>query len=320
MREKILHFLKKTEGYISGEEISEHLKISRAAIWKYMQELRHLGYDIVAVPHLGYQLVSSPDQPFTSEIQFGLKTKLIGKRIDYYEKVISTMDMAFQAGLEGAEEGTVVVAETQTKGRGRLGRIWVSPEGKGIYLSILLRPQFSPNDVAKLTLLSGVAVCEAIRIHCGITPDIKWPNDLQLHGKKVAGILTELNAETDRVKFVVIGLGLNVNTPMSLLPQEATSLKHEAERQISRVELTKEILRQMEHWYLLFLDEGFLPVAQKWRELSVTLGRRIRIQEPQGILEGEAINIDSDGGLLIRKDSGVIIKKMTADILQVLKR
>jgi BirA family biotin operon repressor/biotin-[acetyl-CoA-carboxylase] ligase len=315
MQNKILHLLKKNDGYISGEELSHALKISRAGIWKYMQELREHGYEIVAVPHLGYKLLSSPDKLFPEEIQFDLKTKILGKRISYHETVPSTMDVAFQWGMDGTPEGTLVIAESQTKGRGRMGRGWSSPKGKGVYLSIILRPPLPPTQVAQLTLLSAVAVAEAIEDKTGMLPQIKWPNDLLLHHKKVAGILTELSAETDRVRFVVIGIGINVNTPLNSLPPHATSLKQEAKRHFSRVALTQDVLRKMEFWYGRLLGEGFSSILQRWKELSLTLRRPIRISDASGHLEGEAIDIDTDGGLLIRCDTGVIVKRMAGDVV-----
>lgn len=317
IQEKIVEFLKKADGYLSGEEISESLKISRSAIWKYIQELRENGYEIVAVPHLGYRLDSLPDKLFPSEIQFNLHTKVLGKKIVHYDTVSSTMDTAFALAAQGAPEGTVVCAEGQSKGRGRLGRSWASPKGKGVYMSVILRPSFLPSDVAKLTLLSGVALCEAIKNLTGLQTSIKWPNDILIHGKKIAGILTELDAEMERVKFVVIGIGLNVNAKSDSLPEHAASLRSELKKSVSRVDMAREILREMEKWYVLLQNKGFSPVAKRWKELSVTLNKRVKISDPAGMLEGDAVDIDQDGGLLIRKDSGVLVKRMAGDITQV---
>ena len=315
MQDQIIHFLKNAENYLSGEEISRHFKISRAAIWKSIQDLRSQGYDIVAVPHLGYKLVSCPDQLIPREIQFGLNTKVFGKNIVSYDSVSSTMDLAFRLGLDGAAEGTVVCAETQTKGRGRLGRVWNSPKGKGIYLSIILRPSLPPTDVARLTLLGAVAVAEAIQKVSGILPKIKWPNDLLINNKKVAGILTEMSAEMDRVRFVVLGLGINVNTPANLLPDHATSLKVETQKTISRVELIQNILVSLEFWYDNLKKNGFEPVIERWKNLSLTLGQRIRIVDPSGTVEGEAIDLDSHGGLVIRNNFGICVQRMSGDVI-----
>jgi len=317
MQNKIICFLKEAEGYLSGEEISRHLKISRAGIWKYIQELRKEGYDIVAVPHLGYRLISCPDKLLPAEIQSGLGTQILGKDIRYFDSVTSTMDVAFQLGFEGADEGTVVCAESQTKGKGRLGRHWTSPKGKGIYMSVILRPSLAPADVAQLTLLSAVAVCEAVGKFCGIPAKIKWPNDILVNNKKLAGILTELSAETDRVRFVAIGLGINVNTPLSQLPANATSIKDETGRKIFRVPLVQEILRSLEKWYGNLNTKGFISVVDRWKEMSATLGKKIRLVDSNGDIEGEAVDLDEYGGLVIRNDTGLTVRRMSGDVVQV---
>jgi BirA family biotin operon repressor/biotin-[acetyl-CoA-carboxylase] ligase len=317
MQTEIITLLKKANGYLSGEEISRQFQLSRAAIWKNIQELRRQGYDIVAVPHRGYELVSCPDRLFPHEIQFGLKTKIFGKEIVAYESIGSTMDEAFRLGFEGAAEGTVVCAETQTKGRGRLGRNWTSPKGKGLYFSLILRPSLPPTDVARVTLLAAVAVSEAIQRIGGANPQIKWPNDLLIDGKKVAGILTEMSAEMDRVRFVVLGVGINVNTPLSLLPGHSTSLRAEMKKTISRIQLFQEVLGAMERWYTQLQKEGFDPVIKKWKKLSATLGRRVQIKDPNGTVEGEAIDLDEHGGLIIRNDLGMRVQRMTGDVYQL---
>lgn len=317
MQKEVLNFLKSTDGYISGEEISRHLNISRAGIWKNIQELRKDGYDIVAVPHLGYHLASAPDKLFESEIKFNLGTKIFGQRIEYFDTVHSTMDEAFRLGVAGAPEGTVVCAEGQTKGRGRLGRSWSSPKGKGVYLSVIMRPALSPSEVAKLTLLAAVVTAEAVKKVSGVDCAIKWPNDILVDKMKLAGILTELSAEVDRVKFVTVGIGLNVNALAQNLPPGATSLKMLTQKSFSRVEVVQEILRSFELWYQVLKKEGFPPILSRWKELSLTLGTRIRVTDPSGSLEGEAYDIDTDGGLLIRNDAGTIVKRITGDVAVV---
>ena len=317
IQNQIVHFLKKAEGYISGEEISRQLKLSRAAIWKNIEELRGDGYEIEAVPHRGYRLVACADKLFPHEIQFNLGTKVLGKQVIHHDSISSTMDEAFELGVKGAAEGTVVCAENQTKGRGRLGRNWVSPKGKGIYLSLILRPLLTPTEVAQLTLLSAVAVSEAVKKICGVTTSIKWPNDLLINNKKVAGILMESSSQMDNVRFVVLGIGLNVNTTLSHLPPHSTSLKQETGKQISRVVLIQEILRHLEKWYDILKIKGFAPVLTKWKELSSTLGRRVRIVDSSGELEGEAIGLDAQGGLMIRSESGIAVKRMTGDVILI---
>jgi BirA family biotin operon repressor/biotin-[acetyl-CoA-carboxylase] ligase len=317
VRDQILQYLKKAEGYLSGEEISRHVNMSRAGIWKYIQELREEGYDIVAVPHLGYRLLSRPDKLFPSEIQSELKTKILGKDIKYFDSVTSTMDIAFQLGVEEAPEGTVVCAENQTKGKGRLGRSWVSPKGKGVYMSVILRPKLVPADLTQLTLLSAVAVCEAVGKFCPVPVKIKWPNDILVNNKKLAGILTELSAEMDRVRFVVIGIGINVNTPLSQLPPQSASIKSETGRKACRIDLVQEILRSLEKWYMCLQAQGFSPVITRWKELSSTLGRYVHLVDQSGDTEGTAVDLDEYGGLVIRSDTGLTVKRMSGDIVQV---
>jgi len=315
MQERIIQFLKESDGYISGEEISQRLKMSRAAIWKHMQELRSQGYEIAAVPHLGYQLVTCPDKLLAFEIQAGLDTKVIGKKVIVMDTVTSTMDEAFRLGMENCPEGTVVCAEAQSKGRGRLGRAWISPKGKGLYFSFVLRPHLPLNQLAQLTLMSAVALCEAIEGSSELKPLIKWPNDILLEGRKLAGILTELRAESDQVNFVVVGIGLNINTSVHQLVTGAGSLKIAAGHSFNRALVFQAILRSLEKWYLKLLHHEFAQVMEEWKKRECTLNKRLKITAPNGTIEGEAIDLDEDGALLIRKDNGLVIKKSAGDVI-----
>ena len=314
MQERIIQFLKESDGYISGEEISQRLKMSRAAIWKYMQELRAQGYEIAAVPHLGYQLVTCPDKFLSYEIQFGLNTKIMGKKVIVMDTVSSTMDEAFRLGNENCDEGTVVCAEAQSKGRGRLGRIWTSPKGKGLYFSLVLRPSLPLNLLAQLTLMSAVALAEAIESVSALKPLIKWPNDILLENEKLAGILTELRAESDQVQFVIVGIGLNINTSAQHLPLGASSLKVAAGHSFDRTEVFQAVLRSLEKGYLKLLNRGFSQIMEDWKKRSATLNKRVRITDSSGIIEGQAIDLDEDGALLIRKDNGLVVKKSAGDV------
>jgi BirA family biotin operon repressor/biotin-[acetyl-CoA-carboxylase] ligase len=315
MQEKILDFLKLKQGYASGEEISHRLGISRQALWKHIQELKLAGYDIVAVPHLGYQLISAPDRLFPLEIARGLNTKFIGRKIHYFETVSSTMDVAMQLGMQGSCEGTIVLAEAQRKGKGRLGREWFSPKYRGIYLSLVLKPRILPNQVSVLTLLAAVSICEAIKEVTGLNAQIKWPNDILIHNKKLGGILTEINAEMDEIHSVVIGIGINVNNDKKTLVCGATSLKEQRKESTNRIELLQEILRRIEKNYLTFQEKASQPIIEKWREYNITLGKRVRIFYHREHIEGEAIDIDTDGGLLLRKDSGLTQKVTSGDVV-----
>lgn len=315
MQEKILDFLKKKPDYLSGDQISHRLGITRQALWKHIQLLKDDGYDIVAVPHLGYKLISSPDRLFVSEVSRQLNTKFIGKKIYYFDTASSTMDIALELGMKGAQEGTIVLSEAQAKGRGRLGRNWFSPRYKGIYLSLILRPEILPNQAPLLTLISAVSICEAIKEKTGLAAQIKWPNDILIHHKKAGGILTELNAEMDLSRFIVVGIGLNVNNDKKTLPQGATSLKEQKKENIDRPELLQEILRKIEANYLVFQGKGGYPIISKWREYGITLGRRVKVVSQKNQIEGQALDIDIDGGLLIRDDAGLIRKVMSGDVV-----
>jgi BirA family biotin operon repressor/biotin-[acetyl-CoA-carboxylase] ligase len=315
MQEKILDYLKRKQDYISGDQISSRLGITRQALWKHIQELKEIGYEIVAVPHLGYKLTSIPDRLFDFEVAYNLNTKFIGKKIYYFESVASTMNVAMNLGLEGAPEGALVLAESQTKGKGRLGRSWLSPKHKGIYLSLILRPKISPEQASILTLLAAVSICEAIKKITGIDTYIKWPNDILIGNKKLGGILTELSAEMDEISFVVIGIGLNVNNDKKSMISTATSLREQRKENTSRVALLQEILRQIEEKYLLFQKKGAHPIIEKWREHNVTLGKMIKVYCHKEHITGQAIDIDIDGGLLVRKDSGFTEKVLSGDVV-----
>lgn len=317
MQDQLIELLKSNKKHLSGQEISRQFKISRAGIWKNIEELRKHGYAIEAVPNLGYSLKSVPDKLFPREIQSGLKTKIFGRKIMHYETTETTMRPAFECGLKDEDEGVLIVSETQTKGKGRMGRSWVSPKSKGIYASLLLRPQFHPTDVAKLTLMSAVAIVEAVQKVAGVSAQIKWPNDVLVEGKKLAGILTEMDAEMERVKFVVVGFGINVNTQESVLPEGSVSLKQLTGQNVSRVQLLQEILWSLEIWYLSIKKNGFNSVLKRWKELTSTLGSKVKVVESGQSIVGTAEDIDDYGGLLIRLNSGKLIRRMSGDVVEM---
>jgi BirA family biotin operon repressor/biotin-[acetyl-CoA-carboxylase] ligase len=314
MKEKILDYLNKKHDYLSGDQISKYLGISRQGLWKHIQELKDSGYEIVAVPHLGYRLESCPDRLFVLEVARNLNTKFIGKKIHYFNELASTMDMSMQLGIDGAASGSIVLAESQISGRGRLGRGWNSPKYRGIYLSLILRPKILPAACPILTLMSAVSICEAVKEVIDLDVQIKWPNDIFIHNKKLAGILTEMNAEVDKVNFVVIGIGLNVNNDKKSLIAQATSLKEEQGLEVNRVVLLQELLRRIESNYFLLEDRGSSEIINKWRNFALTLGTRVKVDYQDKHIEGCAVDIDQDGSLLIRKDSGVIQKISSGDV------
>ncbi|MFH1779151.1 MAG: biotin--[acetyl-CoA-carboxylase] ligase [Candidatus Omnitrophota bacterium] len=318
MDDKILHIFRTSKGeFISGEELSDVLKISRSAIWKHIEQLRAEGYNIIAQPHLGYKLISAPDKLIAEELSYELGTKSIGKKIYSYETTDSTMDIAHRLAQTGSPEGTAVFSEGQSKGRGRLGREWLSPKGKGIYLSLILRPKILPTEAPKVTLMSAVAVAKAIRKVTGLPALIRWPNDILIEGRKVCGILTEMSAEVNTIKYLILGIGINVNTSKEALPKGAASLKCELGDAVSRVELAKELLRQIEEQYFLLREEGFGEIVSEWRNLSSMLGNRVRIVCQDKRLEGYAVDLDLSGALVIRHDSGFTEKVFAGDVILV---
>lgn len=337
---KLLSLLKERWGvFVSGEELSELLSISRTAVWKHIHHLKELGYEIVAQPHLGYRLIATPDLLIATELHYNLGTEIIGSRIHSLEITDSTQFVAHRLAREGAPEGTVILAEEQQRGRGRMGRNWYSPRGSGIWASIILRPRMSPVKAIGITLLSAVAIVKSIREITGLSAVIKWPNDILIQKKrrpldrttgrrklaasipslrKVGGILTELSAELDIVRYVIVGIGINVNTPMERFPDRlkdsAGCLSDEVGEKISRVRLTQEIFRQLERYYLSFQGGSLVSIINEWRIHSTTLGKQVRVNLQDRILEGQAVDLDNDGTLLVRLDNGVIERVVGGDI------
>jgi len=317
MRELILETLRR-EKHISGEEIGKQFKISRTAVWKHVNELRKMGYEIRSSPKIGYTFKKSPDLLLPEEIEHGLKTKFIGKHVVHYDTAFSTQDIAAEMARGGATEGTLVIAETQENGRGRKGRSWVSFPKGGIYLSLILKPNLMPSQVVQIPLIAGVAMTKAIRETVSLKPMIKWPNDIIIGKKKVGGILTEMSSEIDGVNYVVLGVGLNVNMPTSVFSEDifdiATSLIFECGKNTSRTKLVQGFLCGFELIYTKFLVHGFGSVRDEWKELNNTIGSQVKISGNGKDIEGEAIDIDADGFLLVRKDNGNISRIISGDL------
>ncbi|SDH06722.1 BirA family transcriptional regulator, biotin operon repressor / biotin-[acetyl-CoA-carboxylase] ligase [Alteribacillus persepolensis] len=320
MRGKLLQLLMQTsDTFVSGQEISERLGISRTAVWKHIEELRKNGYELEAVPRKGYRLVHTPNHVTKAEIEAVLSTNRLGKNIVYKGEVTSTQALAHDLARSGAEEGTIVVADEQREGKGRLGREWHSPPGTGLWCSLILRPDVPPQNAPQLTLLTAVAVTEAIKEATSIDASIKWPNDILIDQKKTAGILTEMQSEPDRVQAVIIGMGINVNQQMEHFPDEllsvATSLSISSNQQTySRAQVIAVILQRLEHWYDEYLKNGFTKVKQQWEKLSVTIGKEITATTVQKTIRGVAKGITEDGVLMLRKPDGDIEHIYSADI------
>lgn len=319
--EKILAKLRNNPDHISGEELCKTAGVSRAAIWKHVESLREEGYAIEASPHLGYRLLGTPDRLIPAEIKWKLKTKVIGKEILSYNKVDSTNDIAYELAEKGLKEGSVIIAEEQEKGKGRHGRSWSSPSKGGIYLSVILRPRITPNEISKITLLAAVAAARAVRAVTGLPAMIKWPNDILINHKKVCGILTEMKAEQDTAAFLIIGIGINVNTPLRQLPKGATSLKEEEHKRrredVSRIELARKLLENLEEDYFLLKKEGFKPIINEWKHLSDMLGSRVKVILQNRAFEALAHDIDPDGALVVRRDAGTLEKISSGDIIMI---
>ena len=308
MSRDVLELLRAAGGYISGEKMAERLGVTRAAVWKKIAALRDAGYDISSAPRSGYVLRSAPDRLIETEISQDLKTALVGRKVICYDAVDSTNLVLKKLAREGAEDGTVVVADSQGTGRGRMERAFFSPPGKGIWVSILLRPTFLPQDAPKCTLMAAVAVARAMEAF-GLRAEIKWPNDILHDGRKLVGILTEMSAEMDRVNYVVIGIGINVNIAPEDFPAElraiATSLMQMKGAPMPRVAFLQELLRALDDLYTSVQHEGFAPVLAAWREYAVTLGQEMRVIGPAGeAFEGVAADIDAEGALLVDTAEG----------------
>jgi len=316
---KILSALRANPDGVSGAQLAEQLEISRAAIWSRIEELRQVGYEIEAGPHFGYRLVSSPDALHADDLLARLgKTKVIGRDIRVFEETTSTNDVIEKLARDGVKEGAVVFAESQTKGRGRLGRKWISPTHKGLWFSILLRPNLRPQETTQLTVASATALRRAIQSETGLKPEIKWPNDILIGGKKVAGILTELSAETDKVRHVILGIGIDVNQDADEFPAElkkiATSLKIETGEMISRAELATEILRELDADYARICSGKFAAVADEWEGHCTTIGKDVTVQIGGRKLRGCAESLDDDGALLLRTEHGRLERVTGGDV------
>jgi BirA family transcriptional regulator, biotin operon repressor / biotin---[acetyl-CoA-carboxylase] ligase len=313
---EILDFLREAEGFVSGEVLAARVGLSRAGVWKRLHRLKALGYHIEGEPRRGYRLLAAPDKLLPEEVLHGLNTSILRGPVYHFDTTRSTNDAAKLLGVQGAAEGTIVVAETQTAGRGRLGRSWVSSPGVGIYASLLLRPPLPPNELPQITLSTAVSLVRALTRAVGVTPGIKWPNDLILKGKKLGGILTEMETESDQIRYLVVGLGLNVNTPE--FPPEldglATSLRLAEGRNFPRLTILKAWLEEFEDLYLRFLARGFSDILEEWKEHSVTLGKYVAVRQGPRQVEGLAMEVTPEGALVLETARGEEVKVTSGEI------
>jgi BirA family biotin operon repressor/biotin-[acetyl-CoA-carboxylase] ligase len=314
-KEEILQLLREKGDYVSGEQLADLLGVSRAAVWKQIQVLTRDGYGIESHQNRGYRLVSAPDRLYAAEIRNGLQTRLIGGKVVHLDSTGSTNTVARQLAEEGTEEGTVVIAETQTHGKGRLGRQWITRPG-GAWLSVILKPAIDPAHAASITLLAAVSVTKALR-EWGVEAVIKWPNDVLVNGKKICGILTEMSAETDAVSFIVLGIGVNLNNDVPI--ETATTLKAELGQKVDRVKFVQGLLESLEEDYLTFREQGFTPILWSWRRYSDTLGRAVEVTYQGEIIRGIAQDIADDGALIVKTREGTVRKIVSGDCTHLRK-
>lgn len=318
MKEKILELLKKYENqYISGQYISDMLGISRSAIWKHMNAIKEDGYILESTSRKGYKLITSPDILTSDEIKPRLSTNLVGKSILHYDTISSTNLKAKEIANE-VEDGTVVVSEEQTSGKGRLGRHWISPKGKGIWMSIILKPDIDPLHASKITLIGAAAVFQALNSR-NIKALIKWPNDLVIDNKKICGILTEMSSELNKIHYLVIGIGINVNIDLEDFPAEmkniATSLKIASGEIIDRKKLMADVLNSFEKLYYQFISTNSLyDSITICRENSIFIGRDVKIVKFNKEYIAKAIDLDDDGQLIIEHKDGTIEKVFSGEV------
>lgn len=315
----ILRLFRTEQGYISGEHLSRELGVSRTAIWKHISVLRNDGYRIEAVPSRGYRLVSSPDCIDPHEMTAQLDSTRIGRRLEFLKMTVSTNADAFRLAEEGAVEGTVVLADSQSCGKGRRGRLWASPAGVNLYCSVVLRPAIMPHEAPQLTFLSAVAVAKAIELTTKLVPEIKWPNDLLISGKKVAGLLNEMSAETDGINFVILGIGVNLNMTSDQFPEDlrhpATSLLLEAGAQVDRSRFASTMLNELDRLYSDFLLHGFVPIREEWQRRCNANGRQVLVNDSgTGCTGGRFIGIDADGAMLLRSADDILHRITCGDV------
>lgn len=317
MKTEVLKLLKEADGYLSGQELCDRFSVSRTAVWKVINQLKEEGYEIEAVRNRGYRLVSLADVITEAELKSRMKSRWAGASLACYQEVDSTNDQAKRLAEAGAPHGTLVVAETQTAGKGRRGRGWVSPEGTGVWMSLLMRPEIPPAHASMLTLVMALAVAEGIEAETGLETLIKWPNDIVISGKKVCGILTEMSAELDCIHYVVTGMGINVN--MEEFPDElsgkATSLRIETGRTLSRSAVIASVMEKLEPFYEEFATHGDLRnLTEPYLKRLANRDRQVTVLSPGGSWEGTALGINEKGELLVRTGDGTVNSVVSGEV------
>ncbi len=304
--------------FVSGEEIAKSLNISRTWVWNQINILKQLGFKIESCAKKGYRLSSVPDVLLPPLIKTYLDTNFIGKKIYFFEELDSTQNKAKELAEQGEEEGTLIICEEQNVGRGRRGRKWVHVPKKSLAFSLILRPKLSPLEIMQLPLVTGVAICEVLNRHTNVKTYLKWPNDVIMGGKKVAGILAEMSGDTESVNYVVLGVGVNINLTKQDIPPVlqdiATSIFIENKEKKDRIKILTEILKNMEYWYNIYITEGFSKIRRRWIKLNNTLDKHVSVFFRDKTIDGKAIDIDNMGNLLVIDKLNNIHKIMYGDV------
>ena len=321
--EKVLKLLKthKTE-YLSGQDLSDVLKISRVAVWKHIKKIRSLGYEIESKQKLGYKLVGLTKHLLPWEISDGLKTKWVGKRIYYFDSIDSTQTYALEIADDKKENGTVIIAQKQTKGKGRMNRKWVSPEG-GIWLSVIFQPTSDFSLTTIFPLAASVALSNAIEKETDLNVELKWPNDLLVKGKKIAGILVDVSLTSNQVDHMVLGVGINFDVPVNLIEKNIQNTGNysgvsslvKSSKNTNSVTLVQSFLNELEDIFEALKNDEGKEVLKKWTKKSSTIGNEVTVKTSEGKIKGNAIKIDSDGALIIKQKQNNV-RVLVGDIQQ----
>ncbi len=320
LRESVLAALKERKGeWVSGEALSEILKVSRTTVWKQVKTLLAEGYEIESSPKKGYRISKPADLLSPEEVCHGLATEVFGQKdYFYYRELDSTNNRARILASEGYPEGTVVVAEMQTAGRGRRGRSWYSPANQGIYVSVILRPVLPLKEISRVSLVTAAAVAETLELELKLNPRIKWPNDILIDNKKIAGILSEAVTDMDGIEYIVVGIGLNINNQIQDFPTDfrtaATSALAEHDQPDSRIKVLQGLLLQLESYYKQLMAGNFAYTLEKAKSISMVIGQEVRLDTVNGFTVGQAVDIDDNGFLLVRDQEGAIHTIMSGEI------
>ena len=303
MKEEILRLLRSADGYISGQELCNRFGVSRTAVWKAINQLKEAGYEIEAQQNKGYRLMTAPDLMTEAEIKSLMHTEWVAKEVLYFDTIDSTNTKAQELDEKGYPSGTLVVADKQESGKGRRGRSWVSPSGTGIFMTLMIKPDINPNNASMLTLVAALAVAKAITSVTGEKALIKWPNDIVINGKKVCGILTEMNAQFDYINHIVVGIGINVHNESfpEEISQMASSLMIEAGgKRFHRAQIIAETMSYFEQYYDTFLKtQDLSALVREYDELLVNRNKSVRVLDPKEPFDGKAMGITPKGELIV---------------------